>query len=166
VRLFLTVSHTHTYAGLLSRIFQARDMLKRGPPSRLRLKPSRLLLLGLACLGLVGLEVRWKVQEAGPPTWQTPVGDALVPAWQGSEADREVMREFFTALNPGVGADEGALCEEIIYIGDWPACGDALTNRSGLVYGIGIADNWMFEAVAGAMGFEVRAGWWARRVLV
>ena len=66
------------------------------------------------------------------------------------------MREFFTALNPGVGADEGAMCEEIIYIGDWPACGDALTNRSGLVYGMGIADNWMFEAAAGAMGFEVR----------
>jgi hypothetical protein len=137
-------------------------MLKRFLPGRLRLKPSR-LLLGLGCLSLVGLVVRWNTPVAGPPTWQTPSGDALVPAWEGSSADREVMREFFEALNPGVETDEGALCEEIIYIGDWPACGDALTNRSGLVYGIGIADNWMFEAAAGAMGFEVRA--WRRRAL-
>jgi hypothetical protein len=50
----------------------------------------------------------------------------------------------------------GALCEDIIYTGDWPMCGDALTNRSGLVYGFGIEKNWDFEAAAGALGFEVR----------
>ena len=50
----------------------------------------------------------------------------------------------------------GALCEEIIYTGDWPVCGDVLTNRSGLVYGFGIEMNWDFEAAAGALGFEVR----------
>jgi hypothetical protein len=50
----------------------------------------------------------------------------------------------------------GALCEEIIYTGDWPVCGDVLTNRSGLVYGFGIEKNWDFEAAAGALGFDVR----------
>lgn len=57
------------------------------------------------------------------------------------------------ALTP---LDGGALCEEIIYTGDWPVCGDVLTNRSGLVYGFGIEKNWEFEAAAGALGFEVR----------
>jgi hypothetical protein len=103
---------------------------------------------------------KWAGKWAGK-TAVAKRGAVLFPPWGGTAEQRLQLWQFFKRINPGVNwADPestqgGALCEEIIYTGDWPMCGDALTDRSGLVYAFGIEKNWDFEASAGAQGFEV-----------
>eukprot|EP00959_Pyramimonas_sp_CCMP1952_P303033 6340596-Pyramimonas_sp.AAC.2 len=125
----------------------------------------------LALLLAVFAVVLW-VQHSSPP-WGWGRGRAGVPpvkvkyrrSTRGKDkyvpTDAEVLREFFEEIGPGTSARDrrqvelGARCEEMLYFGGWPVCLDAVTERDGLVYGIGIDNDWDFEAAAGNAGFQV-----------
>jgi len=80
-----------------------------------------------------------------------------------SEYAKSSIRRWIKLLTrmPCQLTEETTMCEEIVELADWPACDPKFSMPSGdekcVVYSFGIANNWDFEAQAGANGCTVHA---------